>query len=404
MDPSSSGVVAEILRPNQEHPAAAFLERLIDLMQINQATDVHLHQKAAIQARVRGNMIPAKNWSGLTDNDGKFLAAGENQKGPVFNYKLVRECLLDGTDGESTVLYRLRSTQVRVEVFRDIHQEKIFLRLQSLTPPNVESAFAANPKALDKIKNAHGLILVCGPAGGGKTTLASGLVQYLAGLGKHIVTLEDPVEYIFQPARGSVTQKNCLMEGEDTNPISAVRPIDKYTKKVLRSDADGLYIGETRTQMAVRTCLRFAAANEQVITTFNASSISDGIAGFIVSASDVVGLDTARLMIGKCLEVVIYVSLAFTKAGLPIPVVTCLPIESTGISLRKFISENSPLLLSAQVQSQLTESLPITGVINRNMAVAQAQKMMATEESIEGALPVEGRFSKPADARFGKPV
>jgi Tfp pilus assembly pilus retraction ATPase PilT len=421
----------KLIEPNHAHPAAGILQNLVANMVHWHATDLHLRRNRPVMARVKGALQVASRWNQLTDEKGVPLAS--------FDFNAARTALLQGTDRGVTVVYRLKEKyQVRVQILKDDREEKLLLRLQPRTPPRLESVLAANPKTLDLIANAKGLILVSGPAGSGKTTLAASMADYLACLHRHIITLEDPVEYYLDPENGEVSQFTCRMMQEEplgrltelpqngnrslgvpdefirhtaksagshelsvptelstdlnhgrADTTRKITSLDAHIPDILRGDMDALYIGETRTPAALKACLTFAGSHEPVITTFQAGGIADALARLIVSAGEVVGQETARLLIAQCLQAIFYVNLAFTEAGTPVPVITCLPIA--GISLRKIISENSPLLLANQIDQQLKDGATGTGLINRSMAMSRARSAGVPQESIETALPFEGR-------------
>jgi Tfp pilus assembly pilus retraction ATPase PilT len=420
------------VEPDINHAAAPTLKILIANMVHKNATDLHMRAKSPVLARINGALTPAEKWDQFTDSKGNYL--------PSINFESVRNALLHGTDGSSTTVYRIQNHQVRVQLLKDDRQIKLLLRLQPRTPAPIDNIFESSPKTLEMIANGKGLIVVCGPAGSGKTTLAAGMALYLSRLHRHVVTFEDPVEYYLEPEVGEISQFTCRMMSEgsgrsknttgnlesDANRLLAVLeevvsrsqkaprgpsgrlgsdqaelvmdgvlPSKRQERSIptledcipdsLRGDMDALYIGETRNAETLKICLNFAGAHEPVITTFQAGGIGHALARLIVTAGEAVGQETARLLIAQCVQAIFYVNLAFTQAGKPVPMVQCLPI--TGVNLTKAITENSPATLANMVAQNLKDAGPTSGVINRDKAAASARERGASKESVDVAMP-----------------
>ena len=110
----------------------------------------------------------------------------------------------------------------------------------------------------------HGLILVTGPTGSGKsTTLATLLNQINTTRATHILTIEDPIEYIHHSQQSAVTQ---IQVGRDTPSFA------KALRAALRQDPDIIMIGELRDQETIRLALTAAETGHLVFSTLHASS------------------------------------------------------------------------------------------------------------------------------------
>lgn len=110
----------------------------------------------------------------------------------------------------------------------------------------------------------HGLILITGPTGSGKTTTLAAMADYINTMHAcHIITIEDPIEYIHQPKKAAINQ---LQVGRDTpNVASALR-------SSLRQDPDVILLGEMRDLDTIRLALTAAETGHLVLTTLHASS------------------------------------------------------------------------------------------------------------------------------------
>jgi len=115
------------------------------------------------------------------------------------------------------------------------------------------------------IKKPHGLILITGPTGSGKsTTLAAMINEINKDFEKHIITIEDPIEYVFGNQKSIIHQREL---GNDLNSF------DDGLKSVLRQDPDVIMIGELRDKLSVRTALKASETGHLVISTLHTANV-----------------------------------------------------------------------------------------------------------------------------------
>ena len=115
----------------------------------------------------------------------------------------------------------------------------------------------------------HGMILVTGPSGSGKTTTLAGLVDYINRTrNSHIITIEDPIEYVFQNRTCLVRQREL---GTDTLTFS------RALKSALRQDPDVILVGEMRDLETIQTALTAAETGHLVISTLHTNNSVDTI-------------------------------------------------------------------------------------------------------------------------------
>ncbi|PAT01725.1 hypothetical protein CI105_05625 [Candidatus Izimaplasma bacterium ZiA1] len=119
------------------------------------------------------------------------------------------------------------------------------------------------------IKNHAGLILVTGPTGSGKsTTLAAMINEINQTMSKHIVTVEDPIEYIFENDKSLIHQREI---GVDTLEFSDA------LRAVLRQDPDVIMLGELRDQETIETALKASETGHLVLSTLHTSGAKSTI-------------------------------------------------------------------------------------------------------------------------------
>ncbi len=133
-------------------------------------------------------------------------------------------------------------------------------RLEELGMPKVVQKFAFR---------AQGLILVTGPTGHGKTTTQAALIDLINSHRKcHIITIEDPIEYVHEHKKGVVDQREV---GEDTASFAAA------LKYVLRQDPDVILVGEMRDLETISSALTAAETGHLVIATLHTNDASQTI-------------------------------------------------------------------------------------------------------------------------------
>ena len=119
----------------------------------------------------------------------------------------------------------------------------------------------------------NGLVLVTGPTGSGKSTTIASLIDYINGtVAKHIVTIEDPVEFIFSNKKSIVSQRQLLI---DTPSFS------DGVKYALRQDPDVIFIGEIRDRETVESALKAAETGHLVVSTIHTNDSVQTVARII---------------------------------------------------------------------------------------------------------------------------
>lgn len=168
---------------------------------------------------------------------------------------------------------------MRIETAPSAHGQDAVIRLFNL---NRELMRLDNLGLSDSLRNElqhivehpHGMVLVVGPTGSGKTTTLYSLLDQLNTPTRKIVTLEDPVEYDFE----GVTQIPVKTRSEDTSFADRLRA-------VLRLDPDVIMIGEIRDLDTARTALQAALTGHLVLSTFHASNAASALTRML----DVIG-------------------------------------------------------------------------------------------------------------------
>jgi twitching motility protein PilT len=148
----------------------------------------------------------------------------------------------------------------RVNLFYEMGRLGLVMRLIPLKIPTLDEL--GHPAVITRFADLHkGLVLLTGPTGSGKsTTLAALLNNINQNQSKHIITLEDPVEYVYSSARSVVTQRQL---GLDTDSFP------NGVKYALRQDPDVLLVGEMRDRETMMAALHAAETGHLVFSTLH---------------------------------------------------------------------------------------------------------------------------------------
>ncbi|MHC5935876.1 type IV pilus twitching motility protein PilT [Nostoc sp.] len=153
--------------------------------------------------------------------------------------------------------------RVRINVFGSLKGPAMVLRLIPLKILTMEQ-LNLPPIFRDICHNHKGLILVTGPTGSGKSTTMAAMVDYInKEMAKHIITIEDPIEFVHQSRKSLVKQREVGMH---------TRKFDNALKAALREDPDLILVGEMRDKETVNTALKAAQTGHLVMGTLHTNS------------------------------------------------------------------------------------------------------------------------------------
>ena len=133
-------------------------------------------------------------------------------------------------------------SRFRVNLSRQLGKNKLVIRL---IPYYVRKIHELNlPSSIEQFaKLNHGLVLVTGPTGSGKSTTIASIIDFInSNYPKHIITIEDPIEFIFNNKKGIVSQRQILVD---------TASFPDGVKYALRQDPDVIFIGEIRDRETI---------------------------------------------------------------------------------------------------------------------------------------------------------
>lgn len=195
--------------------------------------------------------------------------------------------------------------RVRINVFDSLRGPAMVLRLIPLKIMTMEQ-LRLPPVFRDVCHYHKGLILVTGPTGSGKSTTMAAMVDYMNNeMPRHIITIEDPVEFVHQSKKSLVKQREVGMH---------TRKFDNALKAALREDPDLILVGEMRDKETVNTALKAAQTGHLVMGTLHTNSAVKTIER-ILNLYSAEEQDAMRVAISESLVAVIAQGLCRTTDG-----------------------------------------------------------------------------------------
>jgi twitching motility protein PilT len=156
----------------------------------------------------------------------------------------------------------------RINIFRQRGVISLAARRVEPSVPPLESLHL--PSILEKISDRReGLVLVVGPTGCGKTTTIASMIDHINRTRPcHIVTIEDPIEYLFKDKKAIVAQREIGIDVDD---------FEQALKYLMRQDPDVVFIGEMRDAKTVTAAMRASETGHLVLGTMHSANTSQAI-------------------------------------------------------------------------------------------------------------------------------
>ncbi|MBC8120808.1 MAG: type IV pilus twitching motility protein PilT [Gemmatimonadaceae bacterium] len=290
------GVLESTLAPRAGGPSDLSLEGLVRQAKQGTASDVHLCVGEAPRMRIRGLI--------------------ETTTHPVTTietfYRWLREVLtpeqiatFEATKEFDTAIMYDGLARCRINLFYSLLGPAMVMRLVSLEIPSLEQL--ALPDVLKTIAQSHkGLVLITGPTGSGKSTTLAAMLRYInENFAKHIISIEDPIEYVHSSCRSIVRQREV---GEHTLQF------ENALRAALREDPDIILIGEMRDRITVDIAIKAAQTGHLVFGTLHTNSAVSTIER-LLNIYTPAEQDSMRHQIAESLVAVVAQSLVRTVDG-----------------------------------------------------------------------------------------
>jgi len=224
------------------------------------ASDLHLIASSPPLLRIDGLLQPVADMLPLTPED---INQAFNQITSDRERTDFHRCL------ELDFGYTLPSVgRLRCNVAKQRGTISLVIRLLPLTIPTLDELELPDV-CKELVLKLRGLVVVTGPTGSGKSTTLAAMINYLNSIeGRRVVTIEDPIEYIYSSHKCTITQREL---GIDTLSFT------EALKHVLRQDPDVILVGEMRDLETAAAVLTIAETGHLVLTTGHAPSASQAV-------------------------------------------------------------------------------------------------------------------------------
>ena len=238
------------------------LESLLRYAVEHSASDIHLKVGSPPVVRVDGALVHVPGTPKLTPAELEKVAMELTEHVPIR-----RDELRD--KGETDLAFPFRGVgRFRVNIFRQRGSASVVMRLVPNAIPELESL--GLPDVVRTLaEEERGIVLVTGTTGSGKSTTMASMIDHLnRNHNRHVLTIEDPIEFLHSDRRSIINQREI---GNDTDDFSTA------LRRLLRQDPDVIMIGEIRDAETIETALNAAETGHMVLSTLHTLNATETI-------------------------------------------------------------------------------------------------------------------------------
>ncbi|NLI11368.1 type IV pilus twitching motility protein PilT [Pelotomaculum propionicicum] len=262
------------------------------------------------------------------------------------------------------------TTRVRVNVFKQRNSTALVMRLLSTRIPTFQEL--GLPEVLAYLsRRPNGLVLVTGPTGSGKSTTLAAMIDLVNRERRmHILTLEDPIEYLHKHNRSIINQREI---GQDTKSFAA------SLRAALREDPDVILVGEMRDLETISIAITAAETGHLVLATLHTSSAAETI-DRVIDVFPPSQQQQIRIQLANTIEGIVSQQL-IPRSDKPGRVVS-LEILVANPAIRNLIREGKTFQIPSQLQTGVRQGMQTLDMSLRNL---YNKKMISREEVLNRA-------------------
>ena len=276
----------------------------------------------------------------------------------------------------------------RTNVFQQKGEWCLAMRYVKVKVPSFEE-LGLLPILKKLAESPRGIVLVSGSTGCGKSTTLAAMIEHInANFKKHIITLEDPIEYVFEDNQSVIEQREIGLDSLS---------FDMGLKHILRQDPDIIMIGEMRDATSFMAAINAADTGHLVLSTLHTTNASQAI-GRILDFFKPDERDQVRRQLAATLRAVVCQRMVNKISGGLTP---ALEIMINTPTVRKLIEENRLEKLAAAIEvgvddgmqtfNQALFNLVKQGIVSEKEALAKATNPQALEMNFKGIFLDEAR-------------
>lgn len=346
------------------------VKQILELAVANRASDIHLAVGMIPRLRINGVLSEVANLA--ADNDELmeemiFSLATAEQKN-----KIVEERELDFS-------VAIPEARFRVNVFFQQGKVAAALRVVPYEIPSIDTlSLPTICRSFVDIK--QGFVLITGPTGHGKsTTVASLLNEININKSQHIITIEDPVEYVIKPIKSIISQREVPYDS---------KTFSRALRSCLREDPNVVFVGEMRDLDTIQSALTIAETGHLVFSTLHTNSASQTI-DRIIDVFPEMSKGQIRIQLASVLTAVVSQRLIPTIDGGRVPaaeILVATPAVKNSIREGKSYMVDTIIQTSADVGMLSLESslayLVKQGKITEEVAISYALKPLELQNRL----------------------
>ncbi len=368
---ASAAVAAK--KPQRKPIETVHIDELLELVVENNASDLHIAVGLPPVLRIDGELK---------------LARYEAFTAPIVQ-RTVYDILSDDqiqrfeTQLELDCSYAMRKiARFRVNVFRDRGSIAAAFRLIPTQIPTIKQL--GLPPVIEELsQRRRGLLLTTGPTGSGKSTTQAAIIDKInAERAEHIITIEDPIEYLHQHRKCIINQREV---GEDTHSFA------NALRSALREDPDVLLVGEMRDLETIQLAITAAETGHLVLATLHTNNAAESV-DRAIDVFPPTQQEQIRVMLSNNLVGILSQQL-LPRAGQPGRVAAVEVMIATS-AIRNLIRENKAFQMASIIQTsadvgmqtmdQALRDLHQQGIITREVAMNRAHNPAELEKLLGG--------------------
>lgn len=362
----------------------AHIDDFLRLIVEKGGSDLHICVGIPPILRIDGQLLPT-NYEKVTAPDAQRL---------IYDILTDDQIQRFETHYELDFSYQLaRLSRFRVNVYRDRGNVALAFRVIPAKVPNLKDLQL--PPVLEELTRLpRGLVLVTGPTGSGKSTTLAAMLNYInSERSTHILTIEDPIEYLHTHRFSVVNQREV---GQDTKSFA------NALRAALREDPDVILVGEMRDLETMQMAVSAAETGHLVFATLHTNSAATSVER-IVDSFPPGQQEQVRLQLSNNLQAIICQQL-LPRANQP-GRCCALEIMTASPAVRNLIRENKAHQITSMIQTsanlgmqtmdQCLRDLYLRGSISYEMAMERAMNPAELEKMIRSAtMPTPGQTGR----------
>ena len=235
------------------------IDKVIEYAKDNNCSDIHITSLGEISMRQYGTLRKLENTFTREQLDGIIYGMLDDEQRAIYD---------SGKDLDFAYETSESKIRCRANTYHQRGSNVACLRIMGSTVPTLES-LKLPPVVQTLVEQPRGLVLVTGPTGSGKSSTLAAMIDYInRNRAEHILTIEDPIEYVYEPAKSTIHQREI---GRDVASFSDA------LRSALREDPDIILVGEMRDFETISAAITAAETGHLVMSTLHTTGAGDTI-------------------------------------------------------------------------------------------------------------------------------